>query len=136
MAANFLARTALSTMRGGGHDTAGGQRLDRTEIEVLENGAGLALDERVAILLYDDESIAKNPISDGCGRFVEHYQIDRTSGGVLQPSNQVSELERAKPRARIETHGNIEVAARVCSSTCARPEHERVVDARIFRQHL
>jgi transketolase len=104
--------------------------------QLFENGAGFVLDEHSVVSLRDYATVAKNAIGDDCGRLVDDDDVHGATTCVLQSSDQVAELERAQAHLRFEPDSDVEVASWVRSSARARPEQQRVGDARIIGQHL
>jgi hypothetical protein len=128
---DLLRQLPASTMRGRRQDPASGNHLDWSEIEVMENGASLVLHERAPILVHDDAPVSKHTISNRWGRFIDDHDIDITSARPFEAHDQIAELERAQARTRLETHGDVEIAAFVRGFPCSRPEHKGITDARI-----
>lgn len=134
MAASFLARTGLSTTSGRRKNSARGELLDRTKVEVLEDCADLCIGEPAMVFFHDHAPVPEGSIGHSRWRFIDQHDVYRAFAGVLESRNQLTEIERAEALPRFETDGDVEVAARVCGSTCIRAEYEGVGDTRVFGQ--
>ena len=119
-------------MRGRCHDTASGQLLDRLEVEVLEDGAGLALYECAAVLDDQELAVAEDPVGDRRRRFAEENEVDRPPAGALERGDQVSQLTRAEALVRRELDRDVEIAPGMRRAARARPEHQGVEDALVL----
>ena len=69
------------------------QRLDRLEVEVLEDGPDLSSDHALAIANHERAAVAKDPVGEGRRGLVEQYEVNGPPGGLLQPRDQATDLE-------------------------------------------
>ena len=106
IAPTLVATTVASTTVRCPQHGPGERLLDGPEVQVLEDGPGLARDEGAPVPLEDDAAVAERAVGEARSGLVEEHDIDRSSGGGLEAGQEVAELEdgepctRARPTAR------------------------------------
>src|SRR5262245_19559166 len=128
-AAILLARTALSTTsRRRAQDAGRAPLLDGLEVEVVENGAGLARRQRLTVALDEHTTVTEDAVGHARRRLVEQHEIDGAAAGRLQAGGKGAECLRVPRRAGTEGNGEIDVTGRVSITARCRAECERVQD--------
>src|SRR5712691_3801977 len=128
--ATLLARSVLSTIARSQH-AARAELLDRTKVQILENGFGAAGLERHRVASEDRTAIAERTVRKTRRRLVEKHEIDAPAGGCLEPGRQRSQLHRVQLMRASHADRHIHIAVRVHLPRDARSEDQRVRDARV-----
>lgn len=129
MAAIFPARIALSTTGGSGQHAANGDVLERTEVQIVNHRPSFAFGKCPVIVFGQNQTVAKDAIRKGRGRFVQEDQVDAPSGRLLEVRDESACPNGVERRTLRETDGNVKIALVMTGPAGGRAEQQGIRDA-------